>query len=395
MINEETRFAQLFKTYVDNQLTDEELQELMHFITLNDNLKELQILIDHEVENAETTDFLSPEKADLLYEKIVQEAEIDQPVTSHKIHHYKTTWWTAAAIALILVTTGTYLLFSPKHVDTNVSVVAKNDVRPGGNKAVLTLADGSTIVLNNAGTGKITEQGNTKVLKVNEGELTYQTAKTSQTAPVTFNTLSIPRGGQYQLTLPDGSKVWLNSATSITFPTAFTGKDRRVQLTGEAYFEVTKNPSKPFIVSLRDKSEVRVLGTHFNINAYNDDSSVKTTLLEGRVQVSSNQNPAVILTPGTQASLNAKGKFTVAEVDTEAVVAWKNGLFMFNSEDIETIMMQISRWYDVEVVYPGNKPDIHLSGIISRNVNVSSVLKMLEISGVKFKVEGKKITVLP
>ena len=305
-------------------------------------------------------------------------------------------WWAAAVV--VLVAAGGYFLLNqhPRNDFAKAkpqSVPLQNDIAPGGDKAVLTLADGSRVVLDSAANGALTRQGNVTVIKLN-GQLAYNKGGASQTE-VLYNTISTPRGGQYQLVLADGSKVWLNAASSLRFPTAFTGKERRVELKGEGYFEVAHDETRPFHVDVNDM-DVQVLGTHFNINSYSDEPVIKTTLLEGRVMVTKAEK-LVYLNPGQQAVLTpAEDNIKVDyNVDTEEVVAWKNGFFIFNNTPLETIMKQLERWYDVEVEYQGEVPKDRFNGNISRNNNLSEVLKVLEYSDIKFIVQGKTISVLP
>lgn len=275
----------------------------------------------------------------------------------------------------------------------------KNDIQPGSNKAVLTLADGSTIALDGAKNGLLTQQGNTKIVK-KEGKLDYNFSKTGA-SKVMYNTISTPRGGQYQVELPDGSKVWLNAASSLRFPTAFTGNERRVEITGEVYFEVAKDPAKPFkvfITSASGKSEgaeIQVLGTHFDVMAYRDESMLETTLLEGSVKFIKD-NDASMLKPGQQLQMTPKGQFKIVSgIDLEKVVAWKNGFFDFEGLNFEAIARKLSRWYNVEVVYNKKNDDLFYAQI-PRNTKLSDVLKALELTGkIKFEIEGSKIIVLP
>ncbi|HMI61587.1 MAG TPA: FecR domain-containing protein [Puia sp.] len=272
---------------------------------------------------------------------------------------------------------------------------APDDIGPGGNKATLTLADGSTIDLDQAKNGTIQQQGKSQLVKVNGDMLAYKEnrqANKEDDPKTSFNKISTPRGGKFQLVLSDGSKVWLNAASSLTYPTTFSGKERSVQLQGEAYFEIAPNAAKPFKV-YHEGLQIEVLGTSFNVMAYKDEQTVKTTLLEGRVRVH-NGDQSVQLSPGQQAQSNDQEPFSIATADLEEVVAWKNGLFRFNESTIEEVMRQISRWYDVDVVYGSTIPKDLFRGEIYRNVNVSAVLKVLEVSGVHFRVEGKKIFVL-
>ncbi len=313
--------------------------------------------------------------------------------------------WLAAAIAvgLLLLAGGIYwqLRKQPLPPETAVAQMPlpANDVAPGGNKAILVLADGTEVPLDSTGNGTLPRQGDTRITKPGAGQLLYSQAG-SATGNIRYNTLRTPRGGQFQVTLPDGTKVWLNAASTLRYPTAFTGRDRQVQLRGEAYFEVAANAAKPFKVNVlttqSDSMEVAVLGTHFNIMAYEDEALVKTTLLEGAVQVSSG-NRRKRLSPGQGASFN-KQDYTLAlqeNVNTEEAVAWKNGYIQLEGNDIQSAMRLIARWYDVEVVYNAPVP-AHFRGIIPRNVPVSQVLKMMEMTGeVHFEIRGKQLIVSP
>ncbi|HEX9512289.1 MAG TPA: FecR family protein [Puia sp.] len=314
----------------------------------------------------------------------------------------------AASFLLVILTSAAiwYTHHSKNQGPKAIPIAAyKNDVPPGGNKAVLTLGDGSKIVLDNAQNGTLTQQGNTKVLKLDSGQLAYNVTRNNiirEKPEVLYNTITTPRGGQYQVLLPDGSKVWLNAASSLRFPTSFSGKDREVVLTGEAYFEIAKNADKPFNVKIND-IRVEVLGTQFNVNAYADEELIKATLLEGSVRVAKGKEHS-LLKPGQQAQLgvnanNGSGAGDqikiIKDADTEEAIAWKNELFKFNETGIEVVMRQIARWYNVEIKYEGKLSSYSISGIVSRNNNVSNVLNILELSGFHFRIEGKKIVVLP
>ncbi|HRE51753.1 MAG TPA: DUF4974 domain-containing protein [Flavitalea sp.] len=270
-----------------------------------------------------------------------------------------------------------------------------NDVEPGGDKAVLTLGDGSTITLDNAENGELAAQGNLKVIKLNAGQLAYKKGAVGNDAVVPeYNTISTPRGGRYEIILPDETRVWLNAASSLRFPTAFVGNERVVELSGESYFEVAHRPDQPFKVKFADGAEIKVLGTHFNIQAYKDET-IRATLLEGAIEISK-QTKSGIMKPGQQAVIRKEGDMRIiSNVDTEEAIAWKNGYFQFNRADITTIMRQIERWYDVEVEFRGNIPDKEFVGKVSRNARVSEVLKILELSKIHFIIEGKKIIVMP
>jgi ferric-dicitrate binding protein FerR (iron transport regulator) len=276
-----------------------------------------------------------------------------------------------------------------------------NDVQPGGQKAVLKLADGTEITLNNADKGTLAHQGEVKVIKQGDGSISYDPAQQA-TKEILYNTITTPRGGQYQLLLADGSKVWLNAASSLRYPVSFTGHQRKVELTGEGYFEIAHNTAMPFYVTVNG-IEVQVLGTHFNINAYVDEPAIRTTLLQGSVKVvnrqSSNavQPQSVILTPGQQATVSTTAsealQIGVLAANIEEVMAWKNGLFYFKSADLSTILRQAARWYDVDIENE-EMIDQRFSGQISRNVNASQLLQILELTGkVRFGITGRKIKV--
>ena len=299
----------------------------------------------------------------------------------------------AAASILVFTSLGAYFLLHKKQPVQQLA--QSHDVAPPADKAILTLANGKKIALSSAGSGLLAYQGNSAVNKTRNGEVVYASSKSAgPTSETQYNSISIPRGGEYQeIVLSDGTKVWINSASSLKYPTAFIGNDRKVELTGEAYFEVAHNPAKPFRVTSNGQT-VEVLGTHFDINTYDDEPSIKTTLLEGRVKVTASANNKVrILLPGQQAALN-DNSFTVTPVETDAVVAWKNGQFMFDNDDVQKIMRMISRWYNVDVEYSGAIPEDTFGGGTSRFKNVSEVLNILQLTGkVHFKVEGRKITV--
>lgn len=317
---------------------------------------------------------------------------IEQPVI--KLRWFK---WAAAASVILLISIGSYFIINIRVQKHEVAVVQphkkefKNDVAPGQTGAILTLANGQKILLDSAVNGSLAQQGNVSVIKKN-GELVY--SNDGNTAEVVYNTMTTPRGRQFNLVLADGSKVWLNAASSITFPTAFTGKERKVSITGEAYFEVAHNAAKPFIVE-KGNTSVLVLGTHFNVNAYDDETALSVTLLEGSVNVR-NGNSSSRIKPGQQAQVKEDGKISLlSNVNVENVVAWKNGRINFDGANIETVMRQMSRWYDVEIVYNKKLDDLFYAEI-PRTTMLSDVLKALELTKkVHFKIEGRKIIVVP
>ncbi|QEC40620.1 FecR family protein [Pseudobacter ginsenosidimutans] len=312
------------------------------------------------------------------------------------------TWYryaAAAAIGILIVgIAATFWLTSrtgDDQTDTSRTAHYNSEALPGSDKAILQLEDGRSILLDTA-SGELAKQGETHIRKNEEGVLSYDPGNTGADTAMVYNKIITPRGGQYQVTLPDGSKVWLNAASSLRFPVAFKGRERVVELSGEAYFEVAQNANRPFKVNVGGKEEpmqVEVLGTGFNIQAYADEPVRAATLVNGKVRVN-NGNAHVILQPGQQARLKELS-LTTASADLEEVLAWKNGIFYLQDVNIQNIMRQLSRWYDVEVVYEGNITQ-QFVGKIPRTMNLSDVLKVLESTGwVHFKFEGKTVTVSP
>jgi transmembrane sensor len=304
-----------------------------------------------------------------------------------------------AASIVLLLGTGIFYFTKPKQI---IQVVEKQqEIAPGGNRGILTLSNGKQIVLSAiSAKDTIAKEGKNEevTIKMNaNGVITYvinPNADAPKGDANSFNTLSTPTGGQYNIVLADGTKVFLNAVSSIKYPTQFNGNQRMVELEGEAYFEVAKNKNKPFIVKSSNQA-IEVLGTHFNVHAYNNESVVKTTLLEGSVAVTY-KNQKAILKPGQQSNVsNNSNKIAIREVDTEAAIAWKNGRFKFDNADLKTVMKQLERWYGINVEYRGDVSDVRFNGGTFRNKNLSEVLKVLELSNIKFKVEGKTIVVYP
>ena len=308
----------------------------------------------------------------------------------------------AASIALLFGVGIFYFTKSEVGVEQeNIQVVEKpKEIAPGGNRGILTLSNGKQIVLSDISSKDIIakeDQDEVTIKMDANGVITYvinPNANASEEDANSFNTLSTPTGGQYNIVLADGTKVFLNAVSSIKYPTQFNGDKRIVELEGEAYFEVAKNKSKPFLVKSANQT-IEVLGTHFNVHAYNNESVIKTTLLEGSVAVSS-KNQKAILKPGQQSNISeSSSKIAVKEVDTEAAIAWKNGRFKFDNADLKSVMKQLERWYGIKVEYRGDVSDVRFNGGTFRNKNLSEVLKVLELSNIKFKVEGKTIIVYP
>lgn len=374
--------------YLKNELSDTELKKLEIWASANEENSRLFEELVNENNLKQELMFFDEINMQNAWEKIaIAEGDSAPPMPVR----YERFGLRAAAAVLILIL-GSLAIYQVTSKKTDIAKNAneKTDIAPGSTKAVLTLADGSTILLDSTANGSLPTQGNAQIININ-GLLSYKTS--GNNSETLYNVITTPRGGQYQLILADGSKVWLNAGSSLRFPTAFRGKERKVQLTGEGYFEIAKNKKKPFHVSVNNM-DVEVLGTHFNINAYSDEALLKTTLIEGAVKLTSS-NATSILKPGQQAQLAANGKMGLNKnVDVDEIVAWKNGTFNFSSQDVTSIMRQISRWYDVDVSYEGKINNETFSGMVNRNSNVSQVLKIMEQAGIKFRIKGKKIVVL-
>lgn len=364
---------ELLKKYREGTCTDEE-KALLESWYQNYELSDLKEIPQH----------IRDEQLNEVWQSL--------PVHEHKLRRIPWLKLTAAAVLLIAFGTVLYLYLNKRvtrHGD--VQVLAGNTIIPGSNKAILTLNDGRQISLTDAANGHIADQPGITVTKKTDGQLLYTITESGTDEVITFNTIETPRGGQYQVALPDGTKVWLNAATSLRFPTRFSATERMVYLDGEAYFEVAHNKNSPFKVKLNGQ-QVEVLGTHFNVMAYRDESAIKTTLLEGSVKLTAPPG-SILLEPGQQGYI-AKSEFTREQVDVTIVTAWKDGLFKFNGIDMRTLMRQISRWYDVEIEYePGVKDDV-VFGSISRTSDLAKLLHILELGGVHFKVIGRKLIVL-
>jgi ferric-dicitrate binding protein FerR (iron transport regulator) len=394
---------ELFKKYLENKCSPDEVKLLLKEFDTEKNKELLKSLIIQQLETEQgvspfneqdleniVADTLISIKAKINFEKKTETLVV--PLAKRK-------WFRLAAAAVfVIAVSGTYILLnrSPEKTPAASNEPITNDIPPGGNKASLVLANGSIIILESASNGTIAQEGNTKILKTGEGQLVYNLLN-EKPAQVLYNTVTTPRGGQYQLLLADGSKVWLNAASSIRFPISFNANERIVDITGEAYFEVAKNASMPFKVVVGGKGEVEVLGTHFNISAYADESNMNTTLLEGSVKVTGlTTHDSRLISPGQQAQLNTNGQIVIIKKpDLDKVIAWKNGFFNFDGADTKTVMRFLGRWYDVDVVYEGAIPQREFAGEIEKKLNLSQVLKILEKNNLHFKLEGRKLVVTP
>jgi hypothetical protein len=388
----ETRLQYLMGQYYHNLATSPEIDELMALVVLPENEKAIESILDEGWKDFSGVHMVfTKDQGQAVLDHILSTKRTSKP-GGKRWPYWR--WSAAAAIALMLAG-GAYIYMSSRKTIpvTKATLAAASDVPPGVSKAVLTLASGQRIILDSAATGTIAFQGSTAIDKVAGGGLSYKEGNhTSGT--VLLNTLTTPRGGQYMLRLPDGSRVWLDAASSITYPTAFTGKERRVKITGQAYLEIVHHASMPFITEVNG-TEIKDIGTAFNINAYDDEAAFKITLVSGSVAIG---GPAekVVLQPRQQLKVTGSQWQVLDHADMKEVLAWKNGKFLFGEKaDIATIMRQLARWYDVDVQYQG-QVRAHFGGGISRQVNISKVLEKLSLTGeVNFKIDGKTIIVTP
>ncbi|HMO31821.1 MAG TPA: FecR domain-containing protein [Lacibacter sp.] len=381
-------YASLISRYLQNRITPDEKLELDAWINRHPENEQLFRELTDAAYLQKEMGYFGALAVENAWQQLVARRTPVVPLQKKS----RSLWWAAAVLAVVLTVTYNFL----KKDELQVAVKQQEQypsaqIIPGGDRAVLTLSDGSQIVLDSAGNGALANQGAVEVRKLEDGKLEY--AATGKQNEQLFNTVATPRGGFYRLTLSDGSRVWLNAASSLRYPVAFSGKERRVYITGEAYFEVTANPRQPFIVSMPHQSEVVVTGTRFNVNTYPDEEGTRTTLLEGKVQVTDSTGASLLLQPGQQARIE-NGIQLHTDIDTDEVVAWKEGVFQFNRADIGTILRQVSRWYDAEVEFEGTVPTRTFSGIVSRSKNIGEVLKIMEKAGVRFHIQGKRIVVL-
>jgi transmembrane sensor len=391
----------LLQRYADKTCTEAEKAQLMHLLQQAENGEAVQQLIDSMIKEREPRYAMPDEAAEAVLHTILQTGKAPVITMEESGRKRYRIWMRVAAAATIMLflAVGGWLWLNHTPSNDTVKNEEKNpsskDILPGGNKAVLTLDDGRTIILDSTANGLVAQEGGTTISKQGNGQLTYDIAN-GKSAQVLYNTLSIPRGGQYQLQLPDGSKVWLNSMSSIRYPTTFTGKERRIELSGEAYFEVAKNAAMPFKVIVDGKAEVEVLGTHFNINSYSDEPTVNTTLLEGSVRMTGlATRESKLIVPGEQAQLKKNGQLFVNEnANIEQVMAWKNGIFNFDGADLPIVLRQLSRWYDIDIVFEGPVPQREFGGKMQRDLNLSQTLRILKTNNVNYRIEQQKLIIM-
>jgi hypothetical protein len=402
----QNKLNELLTQFADGKISRDEFELLFDYLKSENEDEQFHYSMDQELKKMKTCSSLSKDEKDNIFESILNDERVYKNLDSGKfIFSNGRAWYQIGVAASLLVILSIGLYFYSNRTFDAQKTIAKSEIiqqkviiQPGGDKAVLTLSDGSKIILEDAKKGLLANQAGVSIQKTADGELLYSFAKNMRRIPeanpseVIYNKIETPFGGKYQINLPDGSKVWLNSASSLRFPAFFSGKTREVELNGEAFFDVAKNPDMPFKVVTKDQI-VEVLGTQFNINSYADEESFKTTLIEGSVKVIY-KDRIILLNPGQQFQPSLKSS-KVIEADTEEVTAWKNGYFLFKDEDIQSIMRKISRWYNVEVSYSGEIPDVGFGGNISRSKGIDEVLNVLQLTNaVHFKVEGRRITVM-
>lgn len=412
----EERYQELAAKWLNNTATQDEREEFAQWynsgqdkdINLSENYvsneEELEARIYSRIDNAISASDNPSFLRNYRWYSVASAAAIIVFIFSVTLYFYSDTKQAEIFVAKKIVSKPAVEV--PKKANSFIPLVksellSENDIEPGEDKAILTLGDGTKIILDDAQNGVLANQGGNSILKAAEGELIY-TFSTEINAvhpegnfdSIFFNTIETPKGGKFQVRLPDGSKVWLNAASSLRFPTRFEGSKRQVELHGEAYFEVAHDESKIFEVNTRNQT-VQVLGTHFNINAYEDEPSVNTTLLEGSVRISDlRTNISQMLKPGEQSKLTERIEIINVKNTAEAV-AWKEGYFQFHEADIKTVMRQIERWYDVSVIYEGDVPTHRFGGEIERSLSLIQVLKVLEKTKVHFRLEGREVIVMP
>lgn len=384
--------AALIAKHLQSSLTSLEAQKLQLWIEASDSNRDLfDALTDEALLMNELflLDSFKPSDGWATFAKTIHQPVAPIVPTTRWYAQY---WAVAAAVLMMAFLTSVYFLKTPSKKTMASSSHKKpiTDIMPGGNKAMLQLADGTLVTLSDSLSGFQASQQNVKLV-IKNGEISYASKGASQEN--LFNKVITPRGGQYKLRLNDGTQIWLNAASSIKYPVAFVGNTRIVELTGEAYFDVAHDPKHPFIVKLTGNKQVRAIGTSFNINAYGDDNHDEATLIRGSVKVESGNNER-LLVPGQQAKFLADNQLLLSnQVDVDEIVAWKNGQFVFNALTVKSIMVQLARWYELEVVYSGKISEETFSGIVSRNSNLSEVLKIMEAGGLRFKIDGKLIYV--
>ncbi|MBS1521361.1 MAG: DUF4974 domain-containing protein [Bacteroidetes bacterium] len=381
------RIEELLSKFRDNKCSLKELEELLDFFREDTYAEELKVAIGQQLERMDVPVAASGEETDEIYEAVLKKISPPRTLWSLKPR----VWFSAAAVVLICLTAIFFLLRNGEPL-TKPKIAAAHII-PAANRATLTLANGKTITLNDAPSGKLAQDGNAVISKTQTGRIVYTTAGSSNaSAKIAFNKITTPRGGTYDVILSDGSHVWLNAGSSLSYPSDFKDGERVVELTGEAYFEIAHNGKAFKVIGKRET--VNVLGTHFNIEDYDDEPVAKTTLLQGSVKLSG-KHQEVLLVPGQMGVNDETDHISISQANIDEVMAWKNGLFVFNNESIAQIMRKASRWYDVDVQYQDNIPNKRLWGTVSRYKTITELMDNIAIAGkIKYKIEGRRITVM-
>jgi ferric-dicitrate binding protein FerR (iron transport regulator) len=393
----EDQFIQLLQGFHDRRLSEE---ELLSFLKAAEDPRFESLIGDRlhaELAEMKALPVSDGARADKVWQTIHASingtenkdagVEVEIVPADGRVRFLSRPWIRYAAAVIVLLGVGAYFWLSNRQQP--VDKVVTTDIAPGREGAILTLADGSKVVLDSLGNGMVAEQHGTQVV-LKDGSLSYNASNAST---VSYNTMATPNGRQFSVQLPDGSKAWLNAASSITYPTAFIGNERPVSISGEVYFEVVKDAKRPFKVKVNDNTEVQVLGTSFNVKAYAEDASVNTTLLEGSVRLSVFQKTQM-LAPGQQTMVSRNGNIRlVNHADIQKIMAWKNGLFNFQDESLEEVMKQLERWYDIQVKYIGDPPKKKFFGELGRDLTLSQVIETLQEVGIQFHIEGRTLFV--
>ncbi|NML21345.1 DUF4974 domain-containing protein [Pseudoflavitalea sp. G-6-1-2] len=398
-MTDKERIASLFQKHLAEQASAAETAELFALIGKSGDQEYLKNSITALYAADQSADDVAAPK-EIDWETMfacATASPLPQKQGGSVVQLFRTRKWAVAAVLLIIAGAAWWMI-AQRQQSTSLKpdqIAVQQEILPGKQGAVLTLSDGRTIVLDSVSSGLIATEGSAKVIRNADGTIVYNTTA-SENGKELFNTMQTPKGRQYQLTLPDGSKVWLNAASSITYPVAFNGNARRIRLSGEAYFEVVTDKQKPFFVEMQNRSLVQVLGTSFNVSAYENETAIRTTLLGGVVKVSNASDKSLVLKPGQQAVI-ADGSELVtlaAKPDLSKIMAWKNGLFNFEGAGVAEVMNQIERWYNVDVIYEGAVPQKEFVGEMNRQLPLSGVLKGLSGTGIRFRLEGRKLIVL-
>ncbi|RBL89571.1 FecR family protein [Chitinophaga flava] len=389
-------FETLFKDYMSGTLSASELQQFRQMARDRKNRQLLSRLLEEAFSNpayAEAADYDASEMAAEILLKARQQDEVLSLLPPTRKPPVFRPWFKYAAAAALFgcLVAGTWKFAGRRH-PARQTLATNQPAIPGKAQPVLILGDGSKISLDNVSNGTIAQQGGSRIVKLSNGQVAYQPAS-APTGRTIYNTMQTPHGCMYQLTLPDGSRVWLNAASSIRYPTTFPANSRQVAVTGEAYFDIAKDEHKPFTVTAND-IQIQVLGTAFNIMAYPDENTLQATLVQGAININTSKTRQ-LLQPGEQASIgHTSGQLSISRPNLDEVLSWKNGEFYFRDTNIKTIMRQVARWYNVEVQYEGDMTDLSLSGIISRNGDIQQLLKALELTKiVRFRMKDRIIFV--